>query len=398
MYGKMGKMDDFVAMEASSMRLWKNGCSFVVAIGICGALLPIVTGCVGDVSQHGGGDERPSNLAQPAVTQGKPVTPEGSESSQKGSEIKTNIGTQPTGSTASQSGVGTVTQPSASKGTSETVNVMVTSALDNGTQQAVSTKPHQTTNTGTMPKTEETTQHSANTPTNLSPNSTATKSATKQGIASSKTTAKPLPQAKLMDNTTATDLHVLVNKQNALPSSYIPSDLVKINIPFSFSGESPKKMLRKEAAEALESLVAQAASEKIKLVGVSGYRPYHLQEAIFASNVKTEGFAEANRTSAIPGQSEHQTGLSIDISSPVVKNQLTEKLGTTAEGKWLAQNAYKFGFIIRYPQDKEKVTGYSYEPWHIRYVGKDMAQVLQEKNLTLEEYYQTVHADHAYKM
>ncbi|MGO0061748.1 D-alanyl-D-alanine carboxypeptidase family protein [Brevibacillus fluminis] len=396
MYGKMEKTDDFVAMEASSMRFWKNSCSFVMAIGICGALLPIVTGCAGDKSWHVREDEQPGNLAQPGASQGKQVSLGAAESKKKESEIQTNIGTQPTGSTGSQSEADAVTQPSASKGTSETVKAKEKATIDKVTPQAASTMHSQTPSTGTS--TEKTAQQPSKSQTNTSPTRTATKSPTKQGIASSTPAAKPLPQAKLLDNIAAADLHVLVNKQNALPASYIPSDLVTLNIPFSFSGKSPKKMLRKEAAEALESLVAQAEREKIKLVGVSGYRPYHLQEAIFASNVKAEGFTEANRTSAIPGQSEHQTGLSIDISSPVVKNQLTEKLGETAEGKWLAQNAYQFGFVIRYPQDKEKVTGYSYEPWHIRYVGKDMAKVLHEKNLTLEEYYQTVQADHAYNM
>lgn len=185
----------------------------------------------------------------------------------------------------------------------------------------------------------------------------------------------------------ATSYEVMVNKQRSLPSGYVPKDLVEVNVPFSFSGKSDKKKLRKVAAHALEDLFAQADSEGIHFFGVSGYRSYKLQKSIFTYNVKTQGYTEARRYSAYPGTSEHQTGLSIDISAKSVGNQLDPKLGATAEGKWLQAHCADYGFIIRYPNGKEAITGYAYEPWHVRYVGKKIANEIMSQGLTLEEYF-----------
>ncbi|NBI28178.1 D-alanyl-D-alanine carboxypeptidase family protein [Chengkuizengella sp. YPA3-1-1] len=180
---------------------------------------------------------------------------------------------------------------------------------------------------------------------------------------------------------------VLVNKQRSLEDNYIPTDLVQPNIPFSFTGESEKKWLREEAARALEQLFDQAKQENIQLNGVSGYRSYQTQKSIFNWNVQEQGEEQARRYSAYPGTSEHQTGLAIDVSSPSVNNVLEESLGSTKEGQWLAEHAAEFGFIIRYPQDKEHITGYAYEPWHLRYVGKEIASEIMGHNITLEEYF-----------
>lgn len=187
--------------------------------------------------------------------------------------------------------------------------------------------------------------------------------------------------------TNASAITVIVNKQRNLSSTYEPDDLTEPNVPFSFSGKSPKKLMRKEAAHALEQLFAQAKKDKIELKAVSGYRAYGTQKAIFDRNAKTKGETEANRTSAIPGQSEHQTGLAMDISSSSANYVLEPSFGETKEGKWLAKNAPKFGFVIRYLKGKEKITGYSYEPWHVRYVGKDVAQEVSATGLTLEEFF-----------
>lgn len=181
-------------------------------------------------------------------------------------------------------------------------------------------------------------------------------------------------------------IEVIVNKQRNLNSDYEPEDLVVPDILFSFSGDDPKKQLRKEAARAIEQLFAAAKDDQIELAGVSGYRSYSRQEAIFARNVKTKGEKEARRVSAYPGQSEHQTGLAMDVSSKSVNYELEETFGASKEGKWLAEHAHEYGFIIRYPQDKEHLTGYSYEPWHIRYVGKEIAQEIFKLGLTLEQY------------
>ena len=104
-------------------------------------------------------------------------------------------------------------------------------------------------------------------------------------------------------------------------------------------------------------------------------------------NVKRQGLEHTTKYSATPGFSEHQTGLAIDVSADSVNNRLDESFGDSTEGKWLAENAHLYGFIIRYPKDKTKITGYSYEPWHIRYVGKPLAKYIYENNLCLEEYY-----------
>jgi len=182
------------------------------------------------------------------------------------------------------------------------------------------------------------------------------------------------------------DLLVLVNKENNLPASYVPKDLVIPNVPFSFQGEDQKKHLRKAAALALEELIAKAAEAGHKIYAVSGYRSYERQKAIFLGNVQKFGFKKTNTFSAVPGQSEHQTGLAMDVSSESVNYRLVNNFGETPEGKWLNDNAHLFGFIIRYPKDKVDITGYQYEPWHIRYVGIESATAIKMNSLTLEEY------------
>lgn len=182
------------------------------------------------------------------------------------------------------------------------------------------------------------------------------------------------------------DILVLVNKQNALPEDYEPSDLVAPDIPFSFEEDIPKRYVRKVAAEALEELFTAAKEEQLELLGASGYRSYQRQNAIFTSNVAKKGEEEARKVSAVPGQSEHQTGLTMDVTSRFVGYDVIEEFAETKEGIWLKDNAHKYGFIIRYPKGKEDITGYSYEPWHIRYVGKEAATVIYENGYTFEEY------------
>ncbi|MBW7453588.1 D-alanyl-D-alanine carboxypeptidase family protein [Paenibacillus sepulcri] len=186
--------------------------------------------------------------------------------------------------------------------------------------------------------------------------------------------------------TNSSSIVELVNKYRNLPSSYVPDDLVVPKVAFSFSGNNPKKQLRKVAATALEKLFAGAKKDGITLKAVSGYRSYGTQKAIFDRNADLKGEKEANKTSAHPGQSEHQTGLAMDVSSASVGYGLEESFGTTKEGKWLKAHAAEYGFIIRYQKDKEKLTGYSYEPWHIRYVGVFIASEITKADVTLEEY------------
>lgn len=188
-------------------------------------------------------------------------------------------------------------------------------------------------------------------------------------------------------DTTPSSITALVNKELRLPEEYIPEDLVVPNVYFNFNHFDEKKQMRSEAGKALEELFEGAAKEDIILCGVSGYRSYQRQYEIFTNNVRTKGMEHTSKYSAVPGYSEHQTGLSIDVSSKSVNYRLDSSFAETAEGKWLAENAHHYGYIIRFPEGKSKITGYSYEPWHIRYVGKDLATFLYKNDLTLEEYY-----------
>ncbi|WP_229106654.1 M15 family metallopeptidase [Paenibacillus sp. 1001270B_150601_E10] len=186
----------------------------------------------------------------------------------------------------------------------------------------------------------------------------------------------------------AESMLVVVNKERSLPDGYEPPDLVEPNVKFSFSEEHEKRHMRKEAAEALEKLFANAEENNIELNAVSGYRSYKRQQSLYNYYVDTQGEEYASRVSAVPGTSEHQTGLAIDVSSPSVGNVLEEVFGGSVEGKWLAEHAHEFGFIIRYPQDGEAITGYLYEPWHIRYVGVEAATAIYNQKTTLEQFLQ----------
>ncbi|MDM5298418.1 M15 family metallopeptidase [Bacillus pumilus] len=178
----------------------------------------------------------------------------------------------------------------------------------------------------------------------------------------------------------------LVNKEYALPGTYKPSDLVVPKVEFSFSEDIEKRYIRKEAAKALEKLFQQAKKENYELAAVSGYRSFDRQKVIFDSEVKIKGKQQAQEVVALPGESEHQTGLAMDISSKSAGYEISEKFGETPDGKWVAKNAYKYGFIIRYPKGKEDITKYDYEPWHLRYVGKEAAKAMRDHDLTFEEY------------
>ncbi len=181
-------------------------------------------------------------------------------------------------------------------------------------------------------------------------------------------------------------LEVLVNKDYTLPPNYTPRDLVDPNVPYIFSGKSEKRLMRKPAAEALVQMFAAAKKDGIYLSGVSAYRAYATQKRVFDDYAKKDGYAAANRYSALPGESEHETGLAIDVSGSTGQYAVTDAFANTKEATWLAKHAYRFGFIIRYPKGKEAITGYKYEPWHLRYVGKEVAEVMTKKGMTLEEY------------
>lgn len=180
---------------------------------------------------------------------------------------------------------------------------------------------------------------------------------------------------------------VFVNKEYALPKDYVPEDLIIPDVLFDITGFDERKLLRMDAAIALEQLFTAASADGYTLYGVSGYRSYTRQETIFKDNIVKKGKKHTLKYSAVPGTSEHQTGLSIDVSTKEMKFRLVTTFANSPEGKWLADHAHYFGYIVRYPKNRSKVTGYAYEPWHIRYVGKDLANYLYMNDLTLEEYY-----------
>ncbi|MFE4429963.1 D-alanyl-D-alanine carboxypeptidase family protein [Peribacillus butanolivorans] len=182
---------------------------------------------------------------------------------------------------------------------------------------------------------------------------------------------------------------VLVNKKNKLPENYVPKDLVYTSIPFTFKEKTEKRKMRSEAAAAISKLFTESKKQGVSLLGVSAYRSHATQVALFDSYVKRDGYAKAITYSALPGTSEHETGLAIDVTGGNGKCAAQDCFGGTKEAKWLQAHADDYGFIIRYPKGKESVTGYKYEPWHLRYVGKSIAQTIMSQGITLEEYYYT---------
>lgn len=180
---------------------------------------------------------------------------------------------------------------------------------------------------------------------------------------------------------------VFVNKEHSIPKKYIPEKLVTVNVYFHLTSYDERTLMRPEAAQALEKLFASAEESGYKLCGVSGYRSYTRQYNIFTNNILTKGKEHTLKYSAAPGTSEHQTGLAMDVSCESLRYDLSTSFSETPEGIWLSQNAYRYGYIIRYPKNKSNITGYAYEPWHIRYVGKGLAKYLYENDLSLEEYY-----------
>lgn len=203
----------------------------------------------------------------------------------------------------------------------------------------------------------------------------------KQNLKSSGTISDPVT----VENPTS--MEVLVNKKRKLPDGYVPPDLVVPEVPFYFEEFHPKKQMRQKAATALDKLFKAAEQAGLELVAASGYRSYDRQKQIYENNVATKGRKEADKFSARPGTSEHQTGLAMDVTTADVAFALKQTFKQTDEGSWLAKRAHGYGFIIRYPEGKSEVTGYSYEPWHLRYVGKDIAAEIHEKKITLEEYF-----------
>ena len=179
-------------------------------------------------------------------------------------------------------------------------------------------------------------------------------------------------------------LLVLVNKTIRLPDSYFPKDLISVDksIISSFGG----MQLRTAVADNLIKIFNDAKAKGYNLHLNSSYRSYQTQVVTYNYWVSQVGVVQADRFSARPGHSQHQLGTTVDITSDSVDKKLVAAFGTTPEGKWLANNAYKYGFVLAYPSGYENITGYTYEPWHFRYIGVGNAQKWKNSGLILEEY------------
>lgn len=171
---------------------------------------------------------------------------------------------------------------------------------------------------------------------------------------------------------------IIVNKKYALHKDYVPYDLKLINFNFS----TKDIYLRSEAKFYFEKLCSDAFNLGFNIKADSGYRDYYYQENLFEFYVSKYGYEYASKISAKPGHSEHQTGLAVDVRG---SNGDYNSFGESIEFDWMIDNAHNYGFILRYPKGFEEITGYNYEPWHFRYVGR-CAEEIKIKNLVLETY------------
>lgn len=192
-------------------------------------------------------------------------------------------------------------------------------------------------------------------------------------------------QALRQDYLKPDSLWILVNKNNPIPTDYIPEGLAIPAVATQANRSLAERSTRADIESFLIELFTAANNDGIKMEILSGYRSAATQAAIFNNSARANGEALANQYIAKPGQSEHQTGLAVDFASIPQVCSLERCFENTIPGEWLKNNAHKYGFILRYPAGKEDITGYQYEPWHFRYVGKDLAKAIYQTNLTLEE-------------
>ncbi len=178
------------------------------------------------------------------------------------------------------------------------------------------------------------------------------------------------------------DLLAPLDKLHRLAADCEPQGLQPIPEAFAYGPQS----LHEPALAALVEMLEAAAADGHRTVVVSSYRSYEQQRGAFRYHVDTFGLEAAARLSARPGHSEHQLGTTVDLSSASVGYELTEAFGRTPEGRWLAERAHEFGFVLSYPEGREQVTGYAYEPWHLRWVGRETAAAVHASGLTLTEF------------
>ena len=187
------------------------------------------------------------------------------------------------------------------------------------------------------------------------------------------------------------DYTILVNKENKLDKDYIPNNLVttdeNINNFHNYLDPTLKPMIDSFAYKQFLLMQKDAKKAGFNILIDSGYRSYKYQQDIWNDSITKIGLEETKRVVAPPGASEHQTGLSFDVGY-IINGVYTDDVDEfQEESKWLFNNSYKYGFILRYPKGEEDITGYKYEPWHYRFVGITLAKELYERDITLEEYY-----------
>lgn len=184
---------------------------------------------------------------------------------------------------------------------------------------------------------------------------------------------------QVIDDLTYVNGIPIVNKTYSVPESFVPTNTYKK--PTSTT-KVCNDCIDNETYAAWKEMKADAQAVGLNLWIQSGYRPYGLQKNLYNNYANRDGKAAADRYSARPGYSEHQTALCFDINNP------SQSFNGTDEAEWINDNAYRFGFIVRYPKDKEDETGYMYESWHVRYVGKELAEILYNDGdwITLESY------------
>ncbi|MDD3453087.1 MAG: M15 family metallopeptidase [Bacilli bacterium] len=179
---------------------------------------------------------------------------------------------------------------------------------------------------------------------------------------------------------TSKGILMLVNKYNYLTNEYAPDDIEEISNYYSYAGNS----IKKEVYDHYKDMWNAAKKEDLSLIVTSSYRSYEIQSNLWESRSESFGDEAADASTARAGYSEHQSGLALDI---VTYNVTMNEFINTDEFKWLQKNAYKYGFILRYPENKTEITGYDYESWHYRYVGIEVATKIHELDITFDEYY-----------
>ena len=198
--------------------------------------------------------------------------------------------------------------------------------------------------------------------------------------------AQPAPEVTPLPShlTDPDSIYVFVDKTHPVPEDFIPSGL--ISPYFNSTGEIIQ--LKQEPAEHLKAMIAAAANENVRLVVFSGYIPYQTQSEYYEDRVALLGETEAGKIIEKPGYSEHQCGIAVDFSLDS-SAATSVSFADSDAGKWLYQHAHEYGFILRYPKGKEDLTGYSFMPWHYRYIGEQYAKMMYDisPDLSLEEFY-----------